>query len=131
MKLCYLLHKGRGIVESISDTVGDSLTISVSPCCDGYIMIKDTPYRVKNGEVTLPLRALCDGRHSLRLECEGHGYILEPFTKEGAHIAPSYNGEEAVRDLLLSYAHLEALSDAIEKRVAQLERLCEGHHIFN
>ena len=129
-KINYFIDGGLGMRTSISKS-GDDLEITVTPPKDGYIKANSTVYRVKYGNVTIPISELKDGEYSLRLETEGEGFALEKFHKSGADISPGVTDEETVRRLLVTMLKDRQRISTLEEKLSALLKRTEGHHIFN
>ena len=129
-KITYQLDRGLGLWTSLSPSDSE-LTLLFSPMTDGYIKIKETVYRVKSGELTVPLSELPDGSYSLRLETEGEGFKLESFEKSHRGIEMKRIDEDIERALIKSAMRDRKRLDALEEKITVLMNRTEGHHIFN
>ena len=96
-RICYYLSHGSGEWTSISKGDQNTLDLSFTPAKDGYIKLKDTVYRVRSGELSIPMDQLIDGSYELRLDTDGEGFALEGFTKCGDLITMNKTAESTLR----------------------------------
>lgn len=130
-RINYRLIKGHAEWTEISADRSDALTLRFFPRIDGYINHDNTVYRVKSGEVVIPMTELSDSVHSLRLETDGESFALERFSKSGAKIAPLPTEDEIIRVLLKRCCKNEERIKLLEDSVSALLKASEGHRIFN
>ena len=131
MRIHYIIS--HGVAEWVETDSGDTdtLVLIFEPRYNGALVDNGTVYPINNGEVSIPRLALCDGTHRPRLECECGVIEVSPFTKSRREIAPSENGGENVRRLIKSCYETEKRLKKAEATILRLEKMCEGHNIFN
>ena len=130
-KIHYFLNHGTGVWCDFSDDSTDALLLRFTPAIDGYVKVGDTVYRVKSGELSLPLAALANGTHELRVDTEGEGFLLEKFERRGASIMPSPTADSTLRALIARCRKNDQRLSALEEKISVLMKRTEGHHIFN
>ena len=130
-KIHYYLSGGKGEWINLSNENEYLLEFSFTPAIDGYIKLKDTIYRVKSGELSVPINDIPDGKYALRLECKNGGFTLEEFNKSSGCIKMSKTGDEAIRSMLTRLRRAEEKIHDMEEKISVLIKKTEGHHIFN
>lgn len=130
-KISFALTEGVGEWTELINDGKRLLRLCFEPQADGYILVGSTVYCVQNGAVSLELSTLADDEYSLRLECEGGGYELEPFIKSGGCIKTSPTCEASLRRIISKSRSAEARLSVIEAELAALKEKAEGHHIFS
>ena len=130
-RICYYLSHGFGEWTSISKDDKSILELSFTPAKDGYIKLKDTVYRVRSGELSIPIYQLSDGSYELRLDTDGEGFALEGFTKCGDLITMNKTAESTLRALLAKNRKNDERLRDLEEKISILIKRTEGHHIFN
>ena len=122
-----------GIAEWITkeDDKEDELRIEFSPKCNGAVTLSDIKAEVKDGYITLPLRALPSGVYHPKLEADTGVFLLEGFYKEGNEVTMLETEESVIRRLVKRYYKLESENADLCERVARLEAMCRGHKIFD
>ena len=130
-RINYCIFDGRGEWTEVSSESESSLLIRLYPPKDGFLNIDNAVYRVKSGEVTIPLSRLDDKEYSPRLETDGEGFSLEKFSKCGKEIFPAPTDEKTIRSLLARCRKNEDKLRILEDTLSALTKITEGHHIFN
>ena len=131
MKINYITSHGTAEWVETSKSDDGILSIQVTPKCNGVITIGSTAFEVKNGRVSIPLCALQNGEHRPKLEVDTGVFIAEGFYKNGYDISMLPTEQETIRRLVSRYHSLEKICVTLEKKVAHLETLCQGHRIFD
>ena len=130
-RISYALINGKGEWHEVTKDHSDQLILRFYPQKDGYIVIDNTVYRVKCGEVNAPLSKLRDAEYALRLECGNEGFTLEKFRKSGADIVMPKTDEATVRSLVQRCYKNEERIKTLEDKLATIIKMTEGHRIFN
>lgn len=131
MKILYLASRGRAERMGVKETENDVLTLSFSPRVVGAVLLGEKILPLKDGEASVPISALADGKHEPRLESENGIFVAEEFIKQGSHITVPDADEELVRRLVIKCHALDCELAEMKKRVASLEKLCCGHNLFD
>jgi hypothetical protein len=131
VKISYIISHGVGEWVDFDTASDGTLTVRLTPRCDGVLLLGGALHRVKGGETTIPLASIPDGEHLPRLECDEGVITLASFTKRGRCIAPTQDSKELARRLLHRTHELEQRLKTAEKDLAELKRICRGHKIFN
>lgn len=131
MKISYIISHGVGDWYDFDPNGHDTLTLTFKPECSGALTLGASFLRVTDGEVTIPTRALRDGRYDPRLECDKGVYTLPGFTKHGRGITPIPTDHSTTRRLVSELCELTKKQSELEERIAALEKLCSGNTILN
>ena len=131
MKISYIISHGVGELYDFDPNDHGSLTLTFKPECDGALTLGSSFLRVTDGEVTIPTKALRDGEHTPRLECDEGVFLLPGFTKHGRGITPAPTDHSTTRRLVLELYRLAKKQSELEERIAALEKLCCGNTILN
>ena len=130
-RISYSITDGRGEWTEVSKEAEDVLIIRLYPPMNGYLNVDKAVYRVKSGEVRIPLSELGDKEYSPRIECDGKGIALEKFSKCGKDISPAPTDENTIRALLGECRKNEERLRTVENTLSVLMKRTEGHRIFN
>lgn len=130
-RISYNLNTDSGEWSEVSPDNKDVLLLRFHPQKDGYIIIDNALYRVKSGEMKIPLSRLNDCEYELRLECDGESFTLEGFQKLGADIVMLPTNEATIRSLLHGCRKNEEKIKILEDKLSRLIERTEGHRIFN
>ena len=131
MKILYLASRGRAERMGVKETENDVLTLSFSPRVVGAVLLGEKILPLKDGEASVPISALADGKHEPRLESESGFFIAEEFIKQGSYITVPDADEELMRRLVIKCHALDCELAEMKERVASLEKLCCGHNLFD
>lgn len=130
-RISYVLNNGKGEWYEVSPDNKEALILRFSPQLDGYIIVDNTVYRVKSGEVKIPWSRMRDEEYALRVECDREGYELEEFRKRGADIVMPPTDESVIRSLIHRCRKNEERLRVLEDKLARIVERTEGHRIFN
>lgn len=130
-RISYALNNGKGEWYEVSSDHPEALILSFSPQLDGYIVIDNTVYRVKSGEVKIPWSRMSDRKYALRVECDHEGFALEEFRKRGADIVTLPTDDSVIRALIHRCRKNEERIKLLEDKLALIIERTEGHRIFN
>lgn len=131
MKICYITSHGIAEWIAFKDDRNSILQLQFTPKCDGAVSLGDTIYKVKNGNVSIPLDILPNGEYRPKLEADTGVFIAEGFCKTGGMITMLKTEEAAIRRLVSRCHSLEKICGTLREKVAHLEDMCQGHKIFN
>ena len=129
-RISYALNGSVGEWYEVSPEHKDQLILRFHPSRDGYIIVDNTVYRVKCGEVRLPMSRIRDSKYAPRLECDDGGYTLEGFEKSGADITPLPTKDSAIRALIHRCRKNEERIAILESKLSSIIERTDGHRIF-
>ena len=131
MKIRYKTR--HGIAEWVEFTPIDSeiLKFIFDSCHNGALMLGSKIYDVIEGEAHISLSSLPDGNYIPKVETNLGIFVAEGFTKSGHTVTMHEADEEVVRSLISRCFTLEEKLESLEQRTYVLEKMCQGHHIFN
>ena len=131
MTIHYITSHGIGEWTSLGRSDDDFIHVQFTPECNGALTVGTKTFEVKDGRVSIPLSSLKSGEYRPRLEADTGVYVIEGFSKNGYEITMLPTEESVIRRLVSGYHTLEGICDGLEKRVARLEAMCQGHRIFD
>lgn len=131
MKIRYITSHGMAKWTKTDNSEQENLTLCFEPYHNGMVVLDGKMFKVKCGEVTIPMKNIPDGEYTPKLETESGVYSVEGFIKQGNSITAFKSDESLIRYLLLRCYNLERSLFAIGERVAKLEEVCHGHKIFD
>lgn len=124
----------RGIAEWVNfDPKSDcgAICLKIGKEMSGAVMLGEAVFPLNRGKATVQIDLLPDGEYKPRFETDAGVFVAEAFVKQGRNIILSESDELFIRRILKRCAKLEDEKRSLEKRVLRLEKLCQGHNIFN
>lgn len=131
MRIIYIAQHGYAERVEIDNTERAYLTLKFIGAECGAVILQDTVYPLKDGEIKIEKSTISNGEHHPRLECESGVYAVEGFRKSGNEIIPIDTEDTVIRILLTRCRQLELTAATISERVDKLEKAIQGHNIFN
>lgn len=131
MRINYITSHGVAEIVSFDECDRETLTLCFEPSQSGAVILDGKIHALKRGVCSIPLVLISDGEYAPRIESDMGVFTAEGFRKSGKGVVTSSPDDMTVRRLLSRCYTVERELSNAQRRIAELEKTCQGHNIFN